>query len=200
MAKLEHYFTRFEEGKFYHVYNRTVDKKPMFLTKRNHLFFLQQLKRYLKGVAKIYTHNLLDNHFHLIIKIPKDLKKYRRANKIDELMDAHGIVSKQFRRFFQSYALAFNKEHGRCGTLFQTPFKRVRIKDKKHLLDALSYVNINAQKHKLTANFADWEWCSYNEVLTNSDSKINKKIVSWFGSSDRYVEFHNKRAVDFDNL
>jgi hypothetical protein len=28
MAKLEHYYTKFEEGHIYHIYNRTIDKQP----------------------------------------------------------------------------------------------------------------------------------------------------------------------------
>jgi putative transposase len=26
-----HYHTKFEEGEFYHIYNRTIDRKPMFI-------------------------------------------------------------------------------------------------------------------------------------------------------------------------
>jgi len=34
MAHLEHYHTKFEQGKFYHIYNRSIDKN----------YFLSQVK------------------------------------------------------------------------------------------------------------------------------------------------------------
>jgi len=36
MAKTEHYYTVFEEDCFYHIYNRTVDKQPMFKHESNY--------------------------------------------------------------------------------------------------------------------------------------------------------------------
>lgn len=42
MAKIEHYYTKFEEDNFYHVYNRTVDRKPMFKNDGNYIFFMKK--------------------------------------------------------------------------------------------------------------------------------------------------------------
>ena len=42
MAKTEHYYTKFERGRFYHVYNRTVDKQPMFRGNKNYEYFLNK--------------------------------------------------------------------------------------------------------------------------------------------------------------
>lgn len=69
MAKLEHYFTQFEEGGLYHIYNRSVDGQPLFRSDRNYVFFLEKLKMYLKPVADIYAWCLLGNHFHLMVRI-----------------------------------------------------------------------------------------------------------------------------------
>ncbi len=69
MAKTEHYFTKFEEENFYYVYNRTVDKQPMFKTENNYEYFLKQYDKYLSPVADTYCYCLLRNHFHLMIRI-----------------------------------------------------------------------------------------------------------------------------------
>ena len=45
MAKTEHYYTKFEEDKFYHIYNRTVDRKPMFRNEGNFEFFLKRFDK-----------------------------------------------------------------------------------------------------------------------------------------------------------
>ena len=42
MALTRHYYTKFQPGCFYHVYNRSVDRKPMFKSEANYEFFLKQ--------------------------------------------------------------------------------------------------------------------------------------------------------------
>lgn len=69
MAKTEHYFTRFEDNGIYHIYNRTVDRKPMFVSDRNYVFFIRQFDKYLSDFIKIYAYSLLGNHFHFMIKV-----------------------------------------------------------------------------------------------------------------------------------
>jgi REP element-mobilizing transposase RayT len=69
MAKKEHYYTQFENDGIYHVYNRTVDRKPMFTSDANYAFFIRQFDKYLSDYMKIYAYNLLGNHFHFMIKI-----------------------------------------------------------------------------------------------------------------------------------
>ena len=109
MAKKEHYYTRFENDGIYHVYNRTVDKKPMFTSDENYAFFIRQFDKYLSDYIKIYAYNLLGNHFHFMIKI-NDLTDLTTFEKLSNLnKTTHDIVSHQFRKFFQSYAMAFNK-------------------------------------------------------------------------------------------
>jgi putative transposase len=200
MAKIEHYYTRFEEGKFYHVYNRTVDKQPMFKNEENKHFFLERLKFFVDDVVLIYAYSLLENHFHLVIRIPDDLTAYRLKNKIQSSVSTHAVVSKQFRRFFQSYALRFNNQQDRCGTLFQTPFKRAWIKDQEYLTHLIYYVHTNAQKHGLVEDFKNWDWNSYHKIMAEDNTDIQKEIISWFGNTTGYINFHSPRVNDFDNL
>jgi len=182
MAKEAHYYTKFEEGKFYHIYNRTIDKKPMFTNKGNNEFFLQKLRVYLLNVADVYAYCLLDNHFHILIRVNENLSEYRLANRILETTDTHYIVSKQFRIFFQSYALAFNKQQNRFGTLFQTPFKRALVNNDNYFTHLIYYIHSNPQKHNLINDFRDWKWSSYNGILSLKPSRLMKdNVINWFG-------------------
>ncbi len=195
MARVEHYFTRFEEGTFYHVYNRTVDKKPLFMNEGNNDFFLQKFNHYLSDVIEVYAYCLLQNHFHFLIRIPDNLDHFRAINHLSTVISTHEIVSKQFRIFFQSYALSFNKQQDRCGTLFQTPFKRARVKDNRYLINLIFYIHTNSQKHQLVSDFRKWKWSSYHQIMLVDNTEIQKQIISWFGNKDDYINFHN-----FDNL
>ena len=196
MAKVEHYFTRFEEGEFYHVYNRTIDRKLMFKNEGNYHFFLKKFHFYLGEILTVYAFCLLNNHFHFLIKISENLDKYRIENKTYTSATIHEVVSRQFRRFFQCYALSFNKQHDRSGTLFQTPFKRVRVKNNSYLTYLIYYIHFNSQKHKLVSDFKQWDWASYHKILEENTS-VNQEIIQWFGVEKDYIKFH---ATHFDNL
>lgn len=189
MAKVEHYFTRFEEGEFYHVYNRSIDRQLMFKNEENNLFFLRKFHFYLDSVLTVYAYCLLENHFHFLIRIPDNMENYRIENKIPSSISTHDIISKQFRRFFQSYALAFNNQQNRCGTLFQTPFKRARVKNNQYLIYLIYYIHSNARKHQLVSDLRNWKWSSYNEILEN-ESSLNQEIIQWFGDKNAYINFH----------
>ena len=109
----------------------------MFTSDENCAFFIRQFDKYLSEFIKVYAFNLLGNHFHFMIKINgfSDLTTFKKLSNLDSenQKSIHDIVSHQFKKFFQSYAMAFNKQQNRTGTLFQTPFKRVRIENESYL-------------------------------------------------------------------
>ncbi len=190
MAKTEHYFTKFEEESFYHVYNRTVDKKLMFKNSGNYEYFLKHYDKYLSPVVDTYSYCLLGNHFHLLIRI-RDLQTTQSEKT------AHEIVSHQFRKFFQSYAMAFNKQHDRVGTLFQTPFKRTEVDKDEYFTQIVYYIHANPQLHGLIKDFKEWEWSSYKRILMDNPSKLKKKeVLDWFGGKERYIQFHEEHHKD----
>lgn len=162
MAKEEHYFTKFDYDCFYHVYNRAIDLKPMFKSHDNYLFFLKRYNDFLSEVVDTYAYNLLGNHFHLCIKVKSksDINLFVLENPVYKDKPIHLIISAQFKRLFQSYTLAFNKQHGRVGSLFQKPFKRALIDNQKYLLNTITYIHQNAQHHNIVEDFRDWEWSS----------------------------------------
>ena len=201
MAKTEHYYTVFEEGCFYHIYNRTVDKQPMFRNESNYEYFLKRCNKYLSPVTKTYAYCLLGNHFHILLRVKEhssiieDLTTFQtfsnlpKANIIDK--STHDLVSHQFRKFFQFFAMAFNKEQNRIGTLFQTPFKRVLVKDDLNFTQLVYYIHSNPQHHNLINDFRKWKWSSYDRILLNKPSALKKQeVIEWFGGKEAYVIYH----------
>ena len=201
MAKKEHYYTCFENDRIYHVYNRTVDKKPMFTSDENYAFFIRQFDKYLSDYIKIYAYNLLGNHFHFMIKI-NNLTELTTFEKLSNLnKTTHDIVSHQFRKFFQSYAMAFNKRQNRIGTLFQTPFKRVRIEDENYLQELACYIITNAQKHNLVNDFAEWKWSSYHSTISNKKTKLLKEeLIKYFDDIDNFIYCHQQYAKKIEAI
>lgn len=191
MAKIEHYHTKFEEGKFYHIYNRAIDRQLMFKSVENYSYFIKRFDFYLSDIIQVYAYCLLDNHFHFLIRIVDDLKQIKKLKQIKTDLSIHEIVSKQFRLFFQSYAMSFNKQHNRIGTLFQTPFKRVLIEDFSHLTHLIFYIHSNPQKHNLINDFRNWRWSSYVRLISDAETKLfRKEVMELFGEKSQFVDFH----------
>jgi REP element-mobilizing transposase RayT len=217
MAKKEHYYTRFENDGIYHIYNRTVDRKPMFTSDRNYAYFIRQFDKYLSNYIKIYAYNLLGNHFHFMIKV-NDLKSIQKLSNVsdgnntktdletlkklpNQEKTTHDIISHQLKKFFQSYAMSFNKEQNRIGTLFQTPFKRVRVENENYLRELACYINTNAQKHNLVKDFRDWKWSSYPNTISNKDTKlIKEELISYFGDIDNFIYCHLEYGRKIDSI
>jgi putative transposase len=89
--------------------------------------------------------------------------------------------------------MAFNKQHERVGTLFQTPFKRALVKDDSYYGQLVYYIHANPQSHNLIEDFRDWKWSSYNGVISDKPSKLKKiELIEWFGSKQAYQEYHNE--------
>jgi len=203
MAHTEHYHTKFEEECFYHVYNRSVDKKPMFKSDRNYKFFIKKFDAYLSPVLDTYAFCLLGNHFHLLVKVrhSKDLSTFEKlTNQEPNKKSIHDLVSHQFRKFFQSYAMAFNKEQSRTGTLFQTPFKRALVDKDEYFNKLIYYIHANPQIHGLTNNFKFWQWSSYNRIIIDKESHLQKEaVLDWFGGKQNYIDFHTQNQTHLFN-
>ena len=86
--------------------------------------------------------------------------------------DLHDIVSERWKKFFQSYAMAFNKQQTRIGTLFQRPFKRVEVDTDNYFRNIVYYIHANPQNHGIVDNFRTYEWSSYLKIISKKPSKL----------------------------
>ena len=83
----------------------------------------------------------------------------------------------QFKRFFSSYALAFNRMFHRNGSLFQKRFKRIQIRNDVHLLRILVYIHHNPIHHAKTQDYSFWDLSSYNSYFFDSETIVETSYV-----------------------
>ncbi|MEI7735669.1 MAG: hypothetical protein WCI49_09385 [Ferruginibacter sp.] len=207
------YLADFEENGIYHVYNRTNNKDLLFITDENRVFFLKRYKGLLTPFTDTYCWCLLPNHFHLLIRIKSeaDIKTYLQYKPKEELTVTEKkylegvvmlseLIEQSFKRFFQSYALAFNKQHKRRGNLFYKSFKRVLIDKDVQFTMAIIYIHANAAKHKLVKNFTTYQWSSWHSIASNQETAIlRKEIIDWFGSIEACIKTHVEMAAYYFN-
>lgn len=177
-----------EPGCFYHIYNRGNNRENIFYNNENYKFFLRRYDEYLSPVVETYAFCLLPNHFHFLIRVkePKVVSPSQKAKPLN--------TSNAFQRLFTSYSMAINKQQKRTGSLFQKPFKRIKINSIQYLANVVFYIHANPQLHKITDDFRDYPWSSYNRILTNKPSALNKSaIVAWFSNSENYISYHAQK-------
>lgn len=185
---------------FYHIYNRGINGEDLFKQERNYNYFLSKYNIYLEPVVETYAYCLLKNHFHLLIRV-KDIDTlnnfYVEQSKNKEIKQGlHNpdfIVSKQFAKLFSSYTQSINIATNRTGSLFETPFKRIEVKNETYLNNLIWYIHNNPQKHGFINDFRDYPHSSYQAHLSNRITKLKRKeVIEWFGNSTDFKSFHNE--------
>jgi len=163
---------RFAENEFYHLYNRGVDKRTVFLSKDEYdrfvgYLYLMNDERNLrpanyfvgKRPEKIFTsyrrapivaigaYCLMPNHFHILIT---------------PLVE--GGISKFMHRLQTAYTMFFNEKHHRTGSLFEGTFRARHADEDDYLKYLFSYIHLNPAQ--LFDN--DWEKASNPQLATLS--------------------------------
>lgn len=152
----------FAEGEFYHLYNRGVDKRRVFMSPGEYKRFLAYL---------LLLNDVENRRFDYLLgsKNPKDLlalssiwkaKPSSRLVAIGAycLMPNHfhlyvtplaeGGISKFMQRLQTAYTMYFNEKHKRSGALFQGTFKAEHVESDRHAKYLLSYIHLNPAKLK----------------------------------------------------
>jgi len=179
----------------YHLYNCGVEKRNIFLNKRDCRRFLETVKFYQykdtpakfsqfitppgwknqgANLVKIICYCFMPNHFHIIAK-----------QTIDK------GISIFMSRLENSYTKYFNTKNKRVGHLFQGAFKAVRIENDEQLIHVSRYIHLNPFVAELVGYLENYEWSSYLEYISNHKDEICQKdiILSFFKSVEEYKKF-----------
>ncbi len=188
----------FAPGQFYHLYNRGVEKRDIFLEPRDYSRFMdymyfcndtksvdiRRIKELDKGPSFVGRENmvgilcycLMPNHFHLLLSP----------------MHEDGIV-RFMRKLSTGYAMYFNEKYQRTGILFQGRYKATLIDNEGYLMHLTRYIHLNP----LNLCFPEWKekgvknwevsekflreymWSSYNSYIykKNMCDILNMKLI-----------------------
>ena len=197
----QNYLAAFEYESIYHIYNKTNNKELLFRSDENYLYFLILYAKYISPFAETFAWNLLPNHFHFMLRIKqeKDIEKHilnlpldnqtktEKSYLIDK--DINTLMENEFKRFFISYAMAYNNMYKRTGNLFYRTFKRVNVTKDNQFTKTLIYIHANAQKHGLVKQFDQYKWTSYHSLISEKPTKLlRNEIFDWFGSKETFIK------------
>ncbi|MFA6256698.1 MAG: transposase [Candidatus Paceibacterota bacterium] len=166
-------------GEYYHIYNRGVDKRDIFRTKKDFDRFIESMREFnnIEGIVSlanlrkteielkplsrpqvaVLAYCLNPNHFHFVLK---------------QLAD-NGI-SKFMQKLQGGYTYYFNLKHSRSGSLFQGTFKSQIIKNENYFNKIIAYTNKNYKVHDIPKNKSNLVYASDQEYENNSFKIVTK--------------------------
>lgn len=201
------------EGEYYHIFNRGVDKRDVFLNQDDFQRFLTSMVEFnvLEPIGSIYENSfrkktnlrnkvskskkteplveyiaycLNKNHFHFILK--------QCAKKgIEKLMHRLGLG-------FTKY---FNQKYKRSGSLFQGTFKSVHIESNEQLIYLSAYVNLNNRIHNKPKLGNLVSKSSWEEYVGNPKERLCKIdiITDQFYAINKYKRMAEETIEEIRN-
>ena len=200
----------FVEDEIYHICNRGVEKRNIFLCDKDYLRFIHNLYEFndenaalnifyrapyeaksrkikkRKTIVAIHAFALMPNHYHLLLSQLHEQGITRFLHKIGT-----------------GYAMYFNEKNERSGRLFQGTFKAVQVEREAHMTHLPFYIHANP----LDLKFPEWReqkmrdpaeaikfleeyrWSSFPDYIgkKNFPSVIDRGLLSdMFGHPEKF--------------
>jgi len=200
-------------GEYYHIFNRGVNKQPIFFNVRDYRRAVDQMRFYSystkkpkysrfltfsvtrrlsilsllekdnKKLVEIICYCLMPNHFHLLLRQKED-----------------GGISNYMRLVQNSYTRYVNTAHDRTGPLLQGQFKAVRIEDNSQLLHLSRYIHLNPYTSYIVKDIPSLTTYTFSSFLEFQNKAIkpicNKDIIlTQFSKDTSYNKFVEEYAA-----
>ena len=154
---------KFEANKHYYIHNFGIDYQDIFFSERNKAYFTTKIYKYIEPYAKVFSIQLADNQFHILIKTNENYEGNFLNHNI-------GIM-------LRSYTRAINKEKQRFGSLFCRHTKAfAKLSDiPKRLRDFVAPF-VQYFKHGMLINFSKTINTFFNFIKTEKDTYLDFPI------------------------
>lgn len=193
-------------NQIYHIFNKSIDRKPIFVHKKPtrraydtlHFYrfknipirlsyflyrskekqnqLIEKIEKQNTTLVEIICYCLMPNHFHLLLKQKEE-----------------GGISTFLSQFQNSFTRYFNTLTKRKGHLFIGQFKSVRIETDEQLLHVSRYIHLNPYSSYVVKNLdslCEYEPSSFPEYMNKQKGFCNTEIIlSFFKNAKKYQEF-----------
>lgn len=196
------------ENGYYHIYNRGVEKRKIFLDHQDYGVFLSYLKEYLlpkdeKALSKKLTDPAISSQ-----ERNKILKALQMNNFTDEitllaycLMPNHfhffvkqksaGSIDKFMNSLGTRYTMYFNRKYDRVGSLYQGVYKAVSITTEPQFIYLSKY--IHRQALALQGEALQPQPSSYEDYIgkRKTDWVNAEEILSYFSKTNPNLSYES---------
>ena len=188
-------FGTFYQNGIYHIYNRGVDKRDVFLDKqdKSRFLLLLDLVQSTEGIQSMqHLHKadfeqkridlrskpklvelvacaLLPNHFHLVLRQTSD-----------------DGVSKFMQKLGTAYTKYFNEKYERTGALFAGKYKYTELTNDQDVAKMICYVNKNPDIHQIKSHPMSFSSEAYYALDQEWEWGNGRWGLGLFGSREHY--------------
>lgn len=178
----------------YHIFNRGHNKREIFHSPRDYLYFIKLLARYSKRFNfKVYHWVIMPNHYHFLLE----------ADNPERLSSILAGIARAYTHFYQ-------KLYNYVGYLWQGRFKSQPIEKESYLLACARYIERNPVKAGIVKSaweypFSSAQWYieGKEDSLTSLDPLFHtfgKDMVIRIKSYKSYLDSLNDDDKFFNNL
>lgn len=192
------------ENGYYHIYNRGVEKRIIFLDQQDYSVFLSYLKEYLLPKKEKELYERLSDPQISSVEKNKVLKSLHLNNFSQEitllsycLMPNHfhffvkqksaNSIDKFMNSLATRYTMYFNRKYKRVGSLYQAVYKAVLVTTEDYFLHLSRYI------HKQALNLGDHQPCSYPEYVGLRKTLWIKpdEVLNYFSRTNQFLSYQN---------
>ena len=151
-----------EERGVYHVMQRAPGCESLFNDDIDRKHFIRLLRETAeKFEFQVYAFVLMDNHFHLQIRLSK------------------GNLSLLMKNLAERYAWYFNKKYNRMGHVFQGRFRAGLCDDERYILATSLYIHLNPYRAGLQEELGTYRWSTERKYTSGveKDSFVKPDFI-----------------------
>src|SRR3989344_5025592 len=206
---------KFENNKYYHVFNIGANKANIFFSDEDRKRFLWSLRVFNDVDANFISVRLKENLGASLLDLGKDrlvdiLCIVLMPNHFHLLLKQvqNNGISKFMHKLGTSYTNYVNLKYGHSGILFQGPFKAVEIESDEQLTHLSRYIHLNPVElvesqwkeegikdlKNIRSFLRSYKWSSYRVYLGEADPVmrgiiVNNNLINDLIPADKYQEF-----------
>jgi len=137
------------EGYTYHLTQRCHNRQFLLGSAMDRDVYREWMRQGVKrhGVP-VYGFCLTHDHTHILLHVDSvdDVSRFMHL--------ASGATAKRY-----------NLRKGRTGSMWQHPYHCTIVEDGRHLLNCLTYINLNMVRAGAVSHPEEWRWCSHDELI-----------------------------------
>lgn len=208
------------ENSYYHIYNRGVEKRIIFLDQQDYSIFLKYLSDYLLPKDEKFLKQQLSNPALSCREKDGILRLLRLNNFADEITflayclmpnHIHFLIKQRsptaIDKFMQSlstrYIMYFNRKYKRVGALFQAVYKAVLVAHEAQFLHLTKYIHKQALTLK-GKTLEPIQPCSYTDYIGRKKTTWIKpdEILSYFSKTNPRLSYKAfmEESDDFEDI
>jgi len=165
----------------YHIVFRGVNHENIFESEADYDYIHKTIQVVKNELGfELYAYCYMNNHVHLLIKEKK-----------------MGAISLIMQKILTRYAMYYNIQYERSGSLIGSRYKSKPVEKERYLLPLISYIHRNPVESGMVYRVEDYKYSSYKAYLDKRDELVDTGFLFDIIDIKQYLQLHVKDKEGF---